>query len=304
MAPVIIPSHLPAAKALAEENIFTISRKRANTQDIRPLEVALLNLMPNKKETETQLIRLLSNTMLQVRVTLLHMQSHVAKNTAASYLEDFYQSFDTIAHRKFDALIITGAPVEQMEFADVFYWQELCSIFDWAERNVFTQLYICWGAQAALHYHYGLEKELLPKKLSGVYLHNIHDGHDPLLRGFDDQFYAPHSRYTDVPLEQIKQQKDLVLLASSNDAGAHIIRSKNRRKLFIMGHPEYDRLSLHQEYIRDVEKGIDPDIPANYYENNDPAAMVHSLWRSSAHLLYANWINYDVYQETPYNIAT
>ncbi len=302
MAPVIIPSQLPAAKALAKENIFTIGRKRASSQDIRPLELVILNLMPNKKETETQLLRLLSNTMLQIHITLMHTKSHVSKNTEASYLEDFYQTFDKVSQKNYDALIVTGAPVENLPFEGVSYWQELCDIFDWAEKHVFTQLYICWGAQAAFKYHYDIDKQTLPEKLSGVYLHHIHQPFDPLLRGFDDQFYAPHSRYTEVPLSQLQDHDDLVVLASSPEAGAHIVRSSDRRKLFITGHPEYDRMSLHQEYVRDVDKGIHPNIPANYYENDDPKAGIHSLWRSSAHLLYANWINYDVYQETPYEI--
>ncbi len=301
--PVTIPKKLPARKVLEKENIFVMEEGRAKSQDIRPLRIAILNLMPTKIVTETQLLRLLSNTPLQLEITFLQMESHVSKNTAEEHLLQFYQGFSQVKDQKFDGLIITGAPVEQLPFEKVDYWEELCELFEWARKNVHSNLYICWGAQAGLYHRYGIEKHDLPKKLSGVYSHNILVPEHELLRGFDSEFLAPHSRYTTVSEEDIRACDKLELLVSSPEAGAVIIASKSRRNVFVTGHVEYDAETLATEYFRDVDRGISPEIPENYFPDDDPTKAPKNRWRSAAHLLFANWLNYFVYQQTPYDIT-
>lgn len=300
--PIKIPDKLPAAKTLKDERIFVMTEKRASSQDIRPLKIAILNIMPTKIVTETQLLRLLGNSPIQVDVDLLKTKTYESKNTAREHLEAFYKVFDDVKDQKYDGLIITGAPVEIMEFDDVEYWQELCNIMEWSKTHVTSTLHICWGAQAGLFYHYGIEKELLPKKLSGVYKHKIKKKNVKLLRGFDDEFYAPHSRYTKSVSEQIKNNESLDVLAESKEAGELLISSKDRKMLFITGHMEYDAETLATEYFRDVNKGINPDVPENYFPGNDPKKSPVVKWRSAATLLFSNWINYYLYQETPYDI--
>ncbi len=299
--PIIVPKDIPAAKILTSENIFVMNDKRASTQDIRPLEIAIINLMPTKIVTETQLMRLLSNSPLQVNITLVSTESYVGKNTPLEHLKRFYKSFSDIKNRKFDGMIVTGAPVEEKNFAEVKYWGELENIFEFARRNVTSTIFICWGAQAALYYYYGIEKHLLDKKLFGVYKHKKLVNYDRLLKGTDDRFYMPHSRHTTVYEEDIKICKDLVLLASSKEAGAAIIRSKDNKFIFITGHAEYDRDTLENEYKRDLEKGLKIDPPENYYVNGDHGEIKMS-WVSTANLIYMNWLNHYVYQLTPYEI--
>ncbi len=299
--PIIVPKDIPAAKILTSENIFVMNDKRASTQDIRPLEIAIINLMPTKIVTETQLMRLLSNSPLQVNITLVSTESYVGKNTPLEHLKRFYKSFSDIKNRKFDGMIVTGAPVEEKNFAEVKYWGELENIFEFARRNVTSTIFICWGAQAALYYYYGIEKHLLDKKLFGVYKHKKLVNYDRLLKGTDDRFYMPHSRHTTVYEEDIKNCKDLVLLASSKEAGAAIIRSKDNKFIFITGHAEYDRDTLENEYKRDLEKGLKIDPPENYYVNDDHGEIKMS-WVSTANLIYMNWLNHYVYQLTPYEI--
>lgn len=300
--PIKIPDKLPAAKTLKDERIFVMTEKRASSQDIRPLKIAILNIMPTKIVTETQLLRLLGNSPIQVDVDLLKTKTYESKNTAREHLTAFYKVFDDIKNQKYDGLIITGAPVEIMEFDDVEYWQELCDIMEWSKTHVTSTLHICWGAQAGLFYHFGIEKELLPKKLSGVYNHKVKKKNTKLLRGFDDEFFAPHSRYTKSVSEQIKNNDELDVLAESKEAGELIISSKDRKMLFITGHMEYDAETLATEYFRDVDKGINPDVPENYFPGNDPKKAPVVKWRSAATLLFSNWINYYLYQETPYDI--
>ena len=300
--PIKIPDKLPAAKTLKDERIFVMTEKRASSQDIRPLKIAILNIMPTKIVTETQLLRLLGNSPIQVDVDLLKTKTYESKNTAREHLEAFYKVFDDVKDQKYDVLIITGAPVEIMDFGDVEYWQELCDIMEWSKTHVTSTLHICWGAQAGLYYHFGVEKELLPKKLSGVYNHKVKKKNTKLLRGFDDEFYAPHSRYTKSVSEQIKNNENLDILAESKEAGELLISSKDRKMLFITGHMEYDADTLATEYFRDVDKGINPDVPENYFPGNDPKKAPVVKWRSAATLLFSNWINYYLYQETPYNI--
>ena len=300
--PIKIPDKLPAAKTLKDERIFVMTEKRASSQDIRPLKIAILNIMPTKIVTETQLLRLLGNSPIQVDVDLLKTKTYESKNTAREHLEAFYKVFDDVKDQKYDGLIITGAPVEIMDFGDVEYWQELCDIMEWSKTHVTSTLHICWGAQAGLYYHFGVEKELLPKKLSGVYNHKVKKKNTKLLRGFDDEFYAPHSRYTKSVSEQIKNNENLDILAESKEAGELLISSKDRKMLFITGHMEYDADTLATEYFRDVDKGINPDVPENYFPGNDPKKAPVVKWRSAATLLFSNWINYYLYQETPYNI--
>ncbi len=302
--PVTIPKELPARRVLEQENIFVMEEGRAKSQDIRPLRIAILNLMPTKIVTETQLLRLLSNTPLQLEITFLQMESHVSKNTAEEHLLQFYQGFSQVKDRKFDGLIITGAPVEQMAFEEVDYWQELCELFEWARKNVHSNLYICWGAQAGLYYRYGIQKRDLEKKLSGVYRHRILMPSHELLRGFDEEFLAPHSRYTTVSEEDVLACEKLDLLSSSEEAGAFLIASKSRRNVFVTGHVEYDADTLSTEYFRDLKKGISPEIPQNYFPEDDPSREPKNRWRSAAHLLFSNWLNYFVYQQTPYDINT
>ena len=300
--PIKIPDKLPAAKTLKDERIFVMTEKRASSQDIRPLKIAILNIMPTKIVTETQLLRLLGNSPIQVDVDLLKTKTYESKNTAREHLEAFYKVFDDVKDQKYDGLIITGAPVEIMDFGDVEYWQELCEIMEWSKTHVTSTLHICWGAQAGLFYHFGIEKELLPKKLSGVYNHKVKKKNTKLLRGFDDEFFAPHSRYTKSVSEQIKNNENLDVLAESKEAGELLISSKDRKMLFITGHMEYDPETLATEYFRDVDKGINPDVPENYFPGNDPKKAPVVKWRSAATLLFSNWINYYLYQETPYDI--
>ncbi|MDD6036438.1 MAG: homoserine O-succinyltransferase [Lachnospiraceae bacterium] len=298
--PVKVNNDLPTKKILEAENIFVMDESRATTQDIRPLRIAILNLMPLKEDTELQLLRSFSNTPLQVEVTFLMTASYVGKNTPLSHLEQFYMTYEDVKDKKFDGLIITGAPVEQMEFEDVAYWDELTKIMDWSQTNVTSTLHICWGAQAGLYYHYGVRKEMLSAKLSGVYRHRVLNRKEPLVRGFDDEFLAPHSRYTGISKEDVEKSGRFTVLAESDEAGYFILLAENGKNIFVLGHPEYDRLTLDKEYKRDVAKGINPDIPVNYYPDNDPEQRPLLLWRSHANALYSNWLNYYVYQGTPY----
>ena len=299
--PIIVPKDIPAVKTLQSENIFVMNQARAMSQDIRPLEIAILNLMPTKVVTETQLMRLLSNSPLQINVTLVSTESYVGKNTPLEHLKRFYKSFSEIKNKKFDGMIITGAPVEDIEFTQVKYWGELENIFEFARNSVTSTIFICWGAQAALHYYYGIEKHMLPKKLFGVYKHKKLEPYERLLKGTDDRFYMPHSRHTTVYEEDILACKDLVLLASSKKAGAGIIRSKDDKFIFITGHAEYDRDTLENEYLRDLGKGINIAPPENYYVNGE-SGEIKMCWASTANLIYMNWLNHYVYQLTPYLI--
>jgi homoserine O-succinyltransferase len=300
--PVKIPSTLPARAILERENVFVMGQERAEHQDIRPLKVAILNLMPTKVATETQLLRLLGNSALQVDVTLLHTATYASKNTDAEHLLKHYETFEAVRSEKFDGLIITGAPVEQMEFEEVDYWQELTRIMDWAETNVESTFYICWGAQAGLYHRYGIPKYPLPRKMFGVFEHQTLAPGERLLRGFDDTFYAPHSRHTEIRRADIEKVSDLHLLAESQEAGVYLVGSKDGRHIFVTGHSEYDPLTLKAEYDRDVNKGLPIHVPRNYYPGDDPAAQPRVNWRGHAHLLFSNWLNYYVYQVTPYDL--
>jgi homoserine O-succinyltransferase len=300
--PVKIPETLPARRILEAEGIFVMGEDRALHQDIRPLQVAILNLMPTKIATETQLLRLLGNSPLQVEITLLRTNSHAAKNTSQEHLLAHYQTFDDVRDRKFDGLMITGAPVEQMPFEEVDYWRELQAIMDWSETNVFSTFHICWGAQAGLYHRYGIPKYQLARKMFGVFPHRILSKNEKLLRGFDDEFLAPHSRHTEIRAEDILRVPDLKLLAVSDQAGVYIVASQDGRDIYITGHSEYDPLTLKAEYDRDVSKGLPIHVPINYYPNDDPTQMPQVRWRGHANLLYTNWLNYHVYQETPYDV--
>ena len=300
--PVKIPTTLPARATLERENIFVMDEERAIHQDIRPLRVAILNLMPTKIATETQLLRLLSNSALQVEVTLLHTATHDSKNTDAEHLLTHYLTFNDVRHEKFDGLIVTGAPVEQMPFEEVDYWKELTRIFDWAETNVESTLYICWGAQAGLYHRYRVPKYDLPHKMFGVYEHRLLSRTESLLRGFDDIFLAPHSRHTEIRRADVEKIGDLNILAESDEAGLYILGTKDGRHIFVTGHSEYDPLTLKGEYDRDVSKGLPIHVPQNYYPNNDPAQIPNVRWRGHANLLFSNWLNYYVYQVTPYDV--
>ena len=300
--PIMISNDLPAAATLQSENIFVMTEKRATTQDIRPLRILLLNLMPTKIATETQLARLLGNTPLQVELVLLKVESHVSKNTTEEHMINFYQTFDSVKDQTFDGMVITGAPVERMPFEEVDYWQELCEIFEWSKTHVFSTFHICWGAQAGLYYHYGIEKKPLPKKLSGVYRHRVTHKGSILFRGFDDTFMVPHSRYTTVDKEDILAIPGLKILSESEEAGVYAVSNKGGSQVFITGHSEYDAGTLLGEYLRDKKAGIDPDVPVNYFPNDDDTAEPVCTWRSSANLLYCNWLNYFVYQDTPYDL--
>jgi homoserine O-succinyltransferase/O-acetyltransferase len=301
--PICIPDQLPAKQILRDENIFVMDEGRAVHQDIRPLQIAILNLMPTKIATETQLLRLLGNTPLQVETTLVRTNSHHSKNTPEEHLLAFYQTFDQIRDQKFDALIITGAPVEHLPFEEVDYWDELERIMDWGLHNVFSLLYICWGAQAALHHQFGIPKYPLPAKQFGVFPHKVIEKNVKLLRGFDDVFYVPHSRHTEIHREDVEKVPDLDILVESPEAGIYLLATRDGRQVFITGHSEYDPLTLKREYDRDVAAGLPIAVPANYYPNDDPAQPPIVSWRGHAHLLFANWINYYVYQETPYDIS-
>ena len=300
--PIKVTDKLPATKQLRSENIFVMSETKAMHQDIRPLKIAIVNLMPTKITTETQLLRLLSNTPLQVEPDLITMKSHESKNTSYEHLSSFYKTFDEIKDSKYDGMIITGAPVENYDFEDVDYWEELKEIMEWSKTHVTSTFHICWAAQAGLYYHYGIPKYSLEKKCSGVFLHKVNRKTSKLVRGFDEKFYAPHSRYTEVRAEDIKKVKELEILAQSDEAGIYIVSTKGGRQFFVTGHSEYDATTLKDEYERDVNKGINPEIPKHYFENDDPKKDPIVRWRSHASLLFSNWLNYFVYQITPYDI--
>ena len=300
--PVRVPVSLPAVETLRSENIFVIDEQRASSQDIRPLRIAILNLMPLKIMTETDLLRLISNTPLQIELDFIDTDSHVSKNTPREHIETFYKKFDDIKHNNYDGLIITGAPVEKVAFEDVDYWQELTEIFDWAKKHVTSTLYICWAALAGLYHHYGVPKYVLDRKISGVFKHHIDDELNPIFRGFDDVFYVPHSRYSEVRREDIEKIDGLKIIAESDESGIYMVMARGGREFFITGHSEYSPGTLDFEYHRDLEKGINPAIPANYYLNDDPTQQPIVRWRSHANLLFSNWLNYFVYQETPYDI--
>ena len=301
--PIKIPDSLPARAVLESENIFVMTEYRAMHQDIRPLNLLILNLMPTKIVTETQLLRKLSNTPLQISVELLQTASYVGHYTDSSHLDSFYTTFDRIRDKNFDGLIITGAPVENLEFDQVDYWDELCQIMEWSKTHVHSTLHICWGAQAGLYYHYGIPKRTLPKKLFGVYEHKVLKPSSPWFRGFDDVFYAPNSRYTEVWESDIRQVPRLEMMASGDEAGVFAVKSEDSRHFFVLGHPEYDPDTLAKEYFRDVEKGLDIDVPVNYFPQDDPANSPIVRWRSAGQLLYTNWLNYYVYQTTPYDLT-
>jgi len=300
--PVIIQSSLPARSVLESENIFVMGKTRAIHQDIRPLKLAILNLMPTKIVTETQLLRLLSNSALQVDVTLLHMNSHESKNTPESHLLAHYVHFEQVSNMKFDGLVITGAPVEDLTFEDVDYWKELQEILDWSETNVYSTFNICWAAQAGLYHRHGVPKYPLSAKMFGVFQHRVLSQNEALLRGFDDCFYAPHSRHTEIRRSDVELHSDVDILSESDEAGVYIVASQDRRHFYITGHSEYDPLTLKSEYDRDVQKGLPIRLPSNYYPNDDPTQVPQVRWRGHAHLLFSNWLNYYVYQSTPYDI--
>ena len=300
--PIKIPNNLPAVNILAKENIFVMNEARALSQDIRPLKFVIVNLMPTKIETETQLLRLLSNTPLQMEVTLLKMDSYVSKNISEEHMQNFYKTFNDIKNEKFDGLIITGAPVETLEFEKVDYWKELTEILEWSKKHVFSTLYICWGAQAGLYYHYGIKKYPLNEKLFGIYPLKLDDSNIGLFRGFDEIFYMPQSRHTEVKEEDINKIEELEILAKSPEAGVSIVRTKDKRRIFVTGHMEYDRMTLASEYERDVKLGKEISVPFNYYPEDDPKKTPLFKWRGHANLFFINWINHHVYQETPYNL--
>ncbi len=300
--PIKVQNALPAKEILENENIFVMDENRAMHQDIRPLKVCILNLMPVKQDTELQLLRALSNTPLHVEVTFMKMNSHISLNTPIQHLNRFYNTFDELKERKFDGMIITGAPVEQIPFEEVDYWAELCEIMDWTKTHVTSTFHICWGAQAGLYYHYGLKKVLLPQKLFGVYHHKVMNRKNPLVRGFDDYFLIPHSRHTAVLSEDIHQCKALTVLAESDEAGVLLCMSEGGKEIYVMGHPEYDRYTLHKEYMRDREKGLPIEVPKNYYPDDDDTQKPSLEWRAHCNILYSNWLNYFVYQITPYEL--
>ena len=301
--PIKIPNDLPAVKTLESENIFVMTETRAITQDIRPLKILLLNLMPKKIETETQLSRLLGNSPLQVDFTFIHTKSHESKNTPAEHLFTFYKTFDDVKAQNFDGLIITGAPVEQMPFEEVEYWDELCEIMEWSKTHVHSTLHICWGAQAGLYYHYGIKKKPLPKKLFGVFPHKVDYKRSILFRGFDDEFFVPQSRYTTVDTADVKAVPELRVLASGDKCGVYAVSNKGGRQIFITGHSEYDADTLKNEYLRDIATGLDTAVPENYFKDDNPKRQPVVRWRAHANLLFSNWLNYFVYQTTPYDIG-
>lgn len=301
--PITIPNDLPATQILKSENVYIMQETRAKSQDIRPLKILILNLMPNKITTETQLLRLLGNTPIQVEIELLQAKSHISKNTSADHLLRFYTTFDEIQNRQFDGLIVTGAPVEQMPFEDVDYWDELCQIFDWAKKNVFSSFNICWGAQAALYYYYGIPKHHLKEKMFGIFPHLLHVDKHPLIQGFDQYFNAPHSRHTTVYPEDILKCADLELISSSPEAGVYIAADKKCRNFYVTGHSEYDRDTLANEYFRDKNAGLPISVPKNYFPDDDSSKTPIISWRGHANLLYSNWLNYIVYPQTPYNLS-
>jgi len=300
--PIKIPDNLPATETLNLENIFVMGEHRAFTQDIRPLRIAILNLMPVKSVTETQLLRLLGNSPLQVEIVLLHARSHISKNTSEEHLANFYKAFEDVRGRRFDGMIITGAPVEHLEYEEFNYWEELTDIMEWSHHNVFSTLHICVGAQAGLYYHYGVPKYRLPGKMFGVFSHTVNRPNIPLLRGFDDEFFVPHSRHTEVRREDIERVEDLEILSESEEAGIYIVSSKDGRLIFVTGHSEYEANTLKAEHERDVRRGLDIEVPKHYFPNDDPGQKPVVRWRSHANLLFTNWLNYHVYQETPYDL--
>jgi homoserine O-succinyltransferase len=300
--PVNIPHALPAKRTLESENVFVMSETRAYHQDIRPLRIAIVNLMPTKIATETQLLRLLGNTPLQVQITLLRMDSHEARNTVREHLESFYATFDQVRDQKFDGLVVTGAPVELLPFEEVDYWSELVEVMDWSVDHVFSTLHVCWGAQAGLYHHFGIKKYPLERKMFGVFRHKVLEPHSEILRGFDEEFPAPHSRHTEVRAAEVHAAKGLRVLAESKEAGLYLASSVDGRQVFVTGHPEYDRDTLKSEYDRDVAKGLQIAVPCNYFPGDDPARLPAMTWRSHAFLLYANWLNYCVYQRTPFEL--
>lgn len=300
--PIKIQSDLPAKEILENENIFVMDENRAMHQDIRPLQIAILNIMPVKQDTELQLLRALSNTPLQVDVTFLNVKNHISKNTPADHLNKFYCTIDDVRNRKFDGMIITGAPVEDITFEEVDYWEEMCDIMDWAETHVTSTLHICWGAQAGLYHYYGIDKQKLPQKLFGIYEHKVANRKIPLVRGFDDVFLAPHSRHTETPREAIHACPNLTVLAESDAAGVFLAIAEDGKKIFVNGHPEYDRYTLQNEYFRDLNKGLPIQVPYNYYPDDDPNNKPLLQWRSHSNNLYSNWLNYYVYQTTPYEL--
>ena len=299
--PIKVANNLPARKLLVEENIFVMDENRATTQDIRPLSIAILNLMPLKEDTELQLMRSLSNTPLQIDITFLTTASYTGKNTAKNHLDQFYLTFEDVKNRRFDGLIITGAPVEQMEFTEVAYWDELTQIMEWSKTHVTSTFHICWGAQAALFYHYGIRKIPLEHKMFGLFRHRVMNRREPLVRGFDDEFYMPHSRHTTVDPEDIRRNPELTIMAESDEAGVLLVMAKEGRQIFVLGHPEYDRVTLDKEYKRDLAKNLPIDLPKNYYPDDDCEKRPLLLWRGHANTLYTNWLNYYCYQLTPYD---
>lgn len=301
--PVRVPVSLPAVESLRNENIFVIDDQRASSQDIRPLKIAVLNLMPLKIMTETDLLRLLSNTPLQIELDLIEPDGHVCKNTPREHIEAFYKKFADIKQNNYDGFIVTGAPVEKVNFEDVDYWDELKEIFSWAKTHVTSTLYICWAALAGLYFRYGIPKYILNEKISGVFKHTVSDYKNPIFRGFDDIFYVPHSRYSEVHREDIEPHNELKIIAESDESGIYMIMGRNGREFYITGHSEYSPMTLDYEYHRDLEKGINPHIPTNYYEDDNPQKKPIVRWRSHANLLFTNWLNYFVYQETPYDIS-
>ncbi len=300
--PIRVQNDLPVREILEKENIFVMDEHRATHQDIRPISIGLLNLMPLKEDTELQILRSLSNTPLQVDVTFVMVSSHVSKNTPTSHLNKFYYRFEEIRDRKFDGFIITGAPVEQIPFEEVDYWEELKEIMEWSKTHVTSTLHLCWGAQAGIYYHYGIDKEMLPQKVFGVFWHRVLNRKIPLVRGFDDVFLAPHSRHTQTPIDKVRADDRLTILAESEEAGLFLAMAENGRKIFVMGHPEYDRITLDQEYKRDLSKGLDIQMPKHYYTEDDPSVRPLLTWRAAANNLYTNWLNYYVYQVTPYDL--
>lgn len=300
--PLIIPNALPAAETLSNENIFIMHSSRATTQDIRPLKILIVNLMPTKIDTETQFARVLANSPLQVQLTLLAMDSHHARNTSQTHLDAFYKTIPEIRDERFDGMILTGAPVETLAYEEVDYWPELCRVFEFSKTNVYSTVHVCWGAQAALYHHYGIQKRPLEKKLFGVFEHRVTRPKNPLMRGFDEVFYAPHSRHTSVDRADVLAHPELRVLAESDEAGLHILSTENGRQIFVFGHQEYDKGTLDAEYRRDLAKGLPIEMPKNYYVDDDPEKGVLFRWRSHAQILYANWLNYYVYQDTPYDL--
>lgn len=300
--PIVIQDGLPAIEVLNRENISVMTTSRAVKQDIRPLKLLILNLMPLKITTENQILRMLSNTPIQVEIDLIQPSTHTSKNTSAEHLDIFYKTFDDVSHNKYDGMIITGAPIENLEFEEVDYWKEMETIMEWSNKNVTSTLHICWGAQAGLYYHYGIPKHPVDEKVSGVYSHNIYNNNIPLVRGFEDSFLAPHSRHTEVRKEDIEKVKELEIISDSKEAGIYIVIDKKGKHIFVTGHSEYDPLTLKEEYERDLAKGMNPIIPINYFPNNDPSKTPKNVWRSHAHLLFANWLNHYVYQMTPFKL--